>query len=552
MKEKKFYITTPIYYVNDIPHIGSAYTTVAADVLARYHRMIGDRTFFLTGTDEHGAKIEKAAEKAGKNPKEFVDELAAKFELAWDELDISHDKFIRTTDENHIKAARNAMQYLYDKGFIYKGEYEGLYCLGCEQYKTEKELVGGKCPDHGTEPQKMKEECYMFKLSAFQDRILELIKKDELLVRPAERKNEIVSFLKNNPLSDISCSRKTVKWGIELPWDKEHTVYVWLEAFLNYLTGLGWDGRSPLHPPCEGGQSPLHPPCEGGQSPLIPLAKGGMWPPDVQLMSKDILRVHATIWPAMLLALNLPLPKQLFIHGFFLVDGKKMSKSLGNVIAPRDLIDKYGVDGARYLLMSATPFGHDGDVGWEKFDEKYNADLANGIGNLVARSVTLAEKMFAKNSGMQNIDENFQFSIFNFQIIFNNQFSIPTEDMKIKNVCQTYQDNFSLLKLEKVVDIINLQIKFLDSFITAVKPWEMIKNKDEEIGKIMYNILERLRIVSWMVWPFMPETAEKIWRQLGLKPAEEMKKDFNEAIKWGGLKPGTKIQKAEVLFPRVN
>ncbi|MBU4256959.1 class I tRNA ligase family protein [Patescibacteria group bacterium] len=191
MKEKKFYITTPIYYVNDIPHIGSAYTTVAADVLARYHRMIGDRTFFLTGTDEHGAKIEKAAEKAGKNPKEFVDELAAKFELAWDELDISHDKFIRTTDENHIKAARNAMQYLYDKGFIYKGEYEGLYCLGCEQYKTEKELVGGKCPDHGTEPQKMKEECYMFKLSAFQDRILELIKKDELLVRPAEEKMKL-------------------------------------------------------------------------------------------------------------------------------------------------------------------------------------------------------------------------------------------------------------------------------------------------------------------------------------------------------------------------
>jgi methionyl-tRNA synthetase len=521
MKEKKFYITTPIYYVNDIPHIGNTYTTVAADVLARYHRMIGDRTFFLTGTDEHGAKIEKAAEKAGKNPKKFVDELAAKFELAWDELNISNDNFIRTTDENHIKAAQNAMQYLYDKGFIYKGEYEGLYCAGCEQYKTEKELVGGKCPDHGTEPQKMKEECYMFKLSAFQDRILELIKKDELLARPAERKNEIVSFLKNNPLSDISCSRKNVKWGIELPWDKKHTVYVWLEAFLNYLTGLGWDGILPLLTKERAG------------------VRLDFWPPDVQLIGKDILRVHATIWPAMLLALNLPLPKQLFIHGFFLVDGKKMSKSLGNVIAPRDLIDKYGVDGARYLLMSATPFGHDGDVGWEKFDEKYNADLANGIGNLVARSVALADKMQNEKisaqggcaSGAKNQNDNLK--------------------CKIKHSLVKYKNEVANSGIDKAIDIINGEIKFLDNYITENKPWEMIKNGDEKVGKIMYNILERLRIVSWMVWPFMPETAEKIWSQLGLAPAEEMKKDFNKAIKWGGLEPDAKIQKAESLFPRI-
>ncbi|MDP3043319.1 MAG: methionine--tRNA ligase [bacterium] len=543
MKEKKFYITTPIYYVNDIPHIGSAYTTVAADVLARYHRMIGEKTFFLTGTDEHGAKIEKAAAEAGKNPKEFVDELAAKFELAWDELDISHDKFIRTTDENHIKAAQNAMQYLYDKGFIYKGEYEGLYCAGCEQYKTEKELIGGKCPDHGTEPQKMKEECYMFKLSAFQDRILELIKKDELLVRPAERKNEIVSFLKNNPLSDISCSRKNVKWGIELPWDKKHTVYVWLEAFLNYLTGLGWDGpTSPRPSPCEG---------EGATSPLTPLAKGGMWPPDVQLIGKDILRVHATIWPAMLLALNLPLPKQLFIHGFFLVGGKKMSKSLGNVIAPRDLIDKYGVDGARYLLMSATPFGHDGDISWQWFDEKYNADLANGIGNLVARSVALADKMQNEKisaqggcaSGAKNQNDP--------PAIASEALRAGNLKCKIKHSLVKYKNEVANSGIDKAIDIINGEIKFLDNYITENKPWEMIKNGDEKVGKIMYNILERLRIVAWMVWPFMPETAEKIWRQLGLAPAEEMKKDFNEAVKWGGLAADTKVKKSEVLFPRI-
>lgn len=529
---KKFYITTPIYYVNAEPHIGGAYTTIAADVLARYHRMIGDNTFFLTGADEHGAKIEKAAEKAGKTPQEFVDELSAKYELAWDELNISNDNFIRTTDENHIKAAQNAMQRLYDKGFIYKGEYEGLYCVGCEQYKTEKELVDGKCPDHNIEPQKVKEECYMFKLSAFQDKILELIESDEFKISPEERKNEVLSFFKNNKLSDISCSRKNVKWGIELPWDKEQTVYVWLEAFLNYLTGIGWDGRSPLLP--------------------------RNWPPEVQLIGKDILRVHTTIWPAMLLALDLPLPKQLFIHGFFLVDGQKMSKSIGNVIAPGDLVKKYGVDGARYLLMSATPFGHDGDISWEKFDEKYNADLANGLGNLVARSITLAEKMSAGGIKLQKADENFQFSIFNpsassgqvFQTIFNFQFSI--KDMEVENVLKAFQDKLSLFHLEKAIDIINLQIKFLDSFITAVKPWEMIKNNDEQIGKVMYNILERIRIIAWLVWPFMPQTAEKIWVSLGLDLKEEVNKKFEQGVKWGGLPENIKVKKGEVLFPRIN
>ncbi|PIR12859.1 methionine--tRNA ligase [Candidatus Falkowbacteria bacterium CG11_big_fil_rev_8_21_14_0_20_39_10] len=520
---KKFYITTPIYYVNDKPHIGSAYTTIAADVLARYHRMIGDRTFFLTGTDEHGAKIEKTARKAGQEPKKFVDELAAKFELAWDELNISNDNFIRTTDKKHVSAAQKALEYLYEKKYIYKGQYTGLYCVGCEQYKTAKDLVNGKCPDHGTEPEKMKEECYMFKLSAFQSKLFDLIKKDKLLISPVERKNEVISFLEKNKLEDISASRKNVKWGITLPWDKEHTTYVWIEAFLNYLTGLGWSGENKTPSPLEG---------EGW---------GEVWPPDVQLMSKDILRVHATIWPALLLAIDLSLPKQIFVHGFFLVDGQKMSKSLGNVISPEDLIKKYGVDGARYLLMSATPFGHDGDVSWKKFDEKYNADLANGIGNLSARSITLAEK--TQNSKLKTQNNNSPAA------------RGSAEQVKFKNeVSKAWKEfikNLNNLEIDRALFYINFQMKYLDNYITENKPWELIKKKDEKVGIIMYNILEGLRQIAWMLWPFMPQTSEKIWEQLGLDVSQELAKNFKEATQWGGLKPGTKVKKGEVLFPRI-
>jgi methionyl-tRNA synthetase len=298
---------------------------------------------------------------------------------------------------------------------------------------------------------------------------------------------------------------------VPLPWDESHTAYVWADAFLNYLTGLGWDGETPLLTK------------EG--------AKGGvdLWPADVHLMSKDILRVHATIWPAMLLSLELPLPKALFVHGFFLIDGQEMSKSLGNVITPQDLVKRYGVDGARYLLMSAAPFGADGDISWEKFDEKYNADLANGLGNLVARSVTLVEKMQNAKIKMQN----------------------DNSKLKIKQSWSKYQDALKYFKIDGAVGIINNEIKYLDSYITEEKPWELIKNKDERVGVVMYNILERLRHIAWMVWPFMPDTAEKIWESLGLEPQEEMRKDFEEAIKWGGLSVDAKVKKSEALFPRL-
>ncbi len=530
---KKFYITTPIYYVNASPHVGHTYTTVAADVIARYHQMIGDEVFFLTGTDEHGAKIEAKAEAGGKKPQEFADEVAAKFKFAWDELNISHSRFIRTTEKEHIKAVQKALQFMYEKQDIYLGKYEGLYCQGCEQFKSEKDLVNGKCPEHDTVPEKVSEESYMFKTSKYQKELIKKIENDEFKIRPEEKKNEILSFYKRESLKDVSFSRKNVNWGIPLPWDKSHTAYVWADAFLNYLTGLGWEGD-----------------IKGGSASNLeaepPYKK--FWPPDIQLMSKDILRVHTTIWPAMLLSLGLPLPKEIFVHGYFLIEGKKMSKSVGNVIAPEEMIKKYGVDGTRYLLMSATPFGHDGDISWEKFDEKYNADLANGIGNLAARTLTMTEKYF-DGKVPNNIDYEDVAVGKSPVIVASNKTTLRTIiDVGVNNYIDSIKKDFDLyFSLLLVMKRINS----IDIYISEYKPFKLIKEDKEKTAAVLYNCLESIRIIAWMLWPFMPETAEKIWTSLGLETSKELAKDFKEATVWGGLEPGTKVKKGNVLFPRI-
>ncbi len=474
MLKNKFYITTPIYYVNAKPHIGHTYTTVASDVLARWHRQIGNQTYFLTGADEHGAKIEEKAIEAGKQPREFTDEIAEEFKRAWQMLNISNDNFIRTTDAKHMKAVQNALQYMYDKGDIYLGKYEGLYCRGCEQYKSEKDLVNGKCPEHGTEPEKMSEECYNFKLSKYQDQLLDKIKKDELKILPVEKKNEMLSFYEKEGLTDISFSRKNVKWGIPLPWDKDQTAYVWADAFLNYLTGLDWDGS-------------------GGQAPA-------MWPADAQIMSKDILRVHTTIWPAMLLSLDLPLPKLIFIHGYFMIDGQKMSKSIGNVISPEDLVDKYGVDATRYLLMSATVFGNDGDIGWNKFDEKYNADLANGLGNLVARISNLLEK---------------------------NKIKTELKEGGNKKLTKEYGQLMEDYKFDEVLKMLWQVFRRSDETLSEKKPWK-IENLNE-IKDILEPIAQNILDTVFLLQPFMPEISEKIIKQ------------FSQ----------DQVKKGESLFPRI-
>lgn len=521
----KFYITTPIYYVNDNPHIGHTYTTVASDVLARFHRMEGEEVFFATGTDEHGVKIQEKADQAGKAPQAWADEVSARFQFAWDELNISQNRFIRTTEAEHKKAVQKALQYMYDQGDIYLGEYEGLYCKGCEQYKNKVDLVEGKCPDHGVEPELVKEKCYMFKMSKYTEQIKEAIENDDLKIRPEERKNEILSFYNREGLHDISFSREKVKWGVPLPWDESHTAYVWSDAFLNYLTILDWDGTA-------------------GKQPK-------MWPADLQIMSKDILRVHATIWPAMLLSLGLDLPREMFIHGFFLVEGRKMSKSLGNVVSPGELKEKYGVDGTRYLLLSAAVFGRDGDISRDYFEEKYNADLANGIGNLVSRVLSMTGKYFDSKIPENNKEKETLIP----NRILEKYKTGDSEDSAFEKLfgreVEIYEDLFKDLKLDQTLSLINDLTGIIDGYINEYEPFKLIKEDEEKTASVLYNCLESIRIIAWLTWPFMPETAEKIWQALGLDPAEEMNRPFKKGVKWGQLKAGSKIKKGEPLFPRL-
>jgi len=454
--KNKFYITTPIYYTNAKPHIGHAYTTVAADILARWNKSQGKDVFFLMGTDEHGAKIQKKADELGKSPKEFVDEISGEFKSLWNDLKISYDNFIRTTDEKHIVAVSKMLQSIYDAGAIKKGEYEGLYCVGCEQFLNESDLVDGKCPDHNTVPEKMKEESYLLDMRSKQDELIGKIESDEFEISPERYKKEVLAFLKNNELKDLSISRKNVQWGIPLPFDKEYTTYVWVDAFINYLTGIGWDGNIENIPE--------------------------KWPADVQLIGKDILRVHATIWPIVLMYLGFPLPKRLFVHGHILSGGKKMSKTLGNVIGIDEMLEKFGVDGTRYLLMGAGTFGEDVDVTMERMIEKYNSDLANGLGNLVSRVIKLRE-------GDDEIKKEIK----------------PVADMS---------SYFSNMELGHGLEFIWNMISEDNKFIEENKPWELKKTDQEKFRSVMEKLITDLHSISELLIPFMPETSEKIKRAL--------------------------------------
>ncbi|MDP1846094.1 MAG: class I tRNA ligase family protein [Candidatus Moranbacteria bacterium] len=473
--KKKFFITTPIYYVNAKPHIGHAYTTIAADVLARFHKSQSEDVFFLTGTDEHGLNIQKKAEDAKKDPQIFADEISEEFKNYWEKLNIKYDNFIRTTDEKHKAAVQKALQTLFDKGAIYKGEYEGYYCVACEQFKNEKDLVDGRCPDHDIVVEKVKEECYLLKMSGdVQKRLIEKIESDEFKIAPVKYKKEILSFLEGQELRDVSISRKNVSWGITLPFDKEHTTYVWADAFLNYLTGLGWEGNAEKLPP--------------------------QWPADVHLIGKDILRVHATIWPIMLMHLDIPLPKLLFAHGHIRSGGRKMSKTLGNAISIDEMLEKFGIDGTRYLLMSAGTFGEDVDMTMERMVEKYNADLANGLGNLLSRVLKMSEKLAVLpeldiekklvNTGnhLYKKDENF------------NEWVV---DLKFDMGLRYLWDNF---------------VRKSNLYIEEKKPWELAKVNQPEFEKVMRRLLEDILFVAYCLKPIMPDTSKKI------KEAFEMKK----------------------------
>ncbi len=482
VKNKKFYVTTPIYYPNDEPHIGSAYTTIAADVLARWHRLLGDEVYFLTGTDEHGQKIQESAEKVGLKPKDFVDKIAPKFIEAFKLLDISNNRFIRTTDNDHEKAVSIILQKIYDKKFIYKGKYEAYYCIACEQYLTKSELVDDKCPRHpNVSPEFKSEESYMFKLSSFSDKLLKLIKSGKYSIMPEARRKEIINFLESG-LQDISISRlKTkVSWGVELPFDKNHTTYVWIDAFWNYVSGLS-DKKN----------------------------FSAFWPPDVQLMAKDIIRVHATIWPALLLALDYDLPKCLFVHGYFTIDGQKMSKSLGNVLSPVYLANKYGSDSVRYYVMRNISFGSDGDVSEKSLATRHNTELADKFGNLVSRVSALAEKY-----GLESV----KLPVLSFG--------------KLENIKKLF-DNF---ELDKVLSEIFSYIDKCNEFVTDKKPWE---SGDK---KALYELVFAIKNITILLSPFIPSSCDKVSKHFNFKISlDEINKSFK-------IIP---IKKISILFNKV-
>lgn len=462
--KKKFYITTPIYYTNQAPHIGTAYTTVAADVLARYYRKLGEDVFFLTGTDEHGDKIAQAAEKANKTTQEFVDEISELFKIAWKKLNISYDDFIRTTDEKHKKGVEKFLLKLKDSGKVYQDEYKALYCSGCEDFIFKKDLVDGKCPYHKKEPELISETNYFFKLKDFLPQIKELIENDKIIIEPKERKKEVLSLLKQD-LGNLSISRQKVKWGIDLPFDKEQKTYVWVDALQNYITAIGYGDDSKEFKT--------------------------YWPADLHLIAKDIVKFHAIFWPALLLATGLELPKKIFVHGFFTVEGQKMSKTLGNVIDPSYLVDKYGADAVRYFLLREISFGSDGDFSIKRLKERYNSDLANGLGNLVSRVLALSEKIKTKAKKA------------------NKEF-----DLEIKSVQKKYKKAIEEIKFNEALESIWQLISFCDEYIEKNKPWELIKSDQEKAKEVLGQLLTVIEEIVNLLGPFMPETSEKILNQI--------------------------------------
>ncbi|MCD5396551.1 MAG: methionine--tRNA ligase [Candidatus Pacebacteria bacterium] len=466
MKNDKFYITTSIAYTNAPPHIGFALELIQADVLARYNRYQNNDVYFLTGTDEHGTKVEKAAKEAGLSPGKFVGQISSKFKELTKILNISNTDFIRTTDtKRHIPAVQKVWQTLRAKGDIYKKKYKGLYCSGCEAFLTKKDLVDGKCPHHKIKPQIVEEENYFFRLSKYQKQIKKIIKTDQIKIVPEERKNEILSFIEEG-LEDISFSRskEKLKWGIEVPDDSTQIIYVWCDALTNYISALGFAAISEKFKK--------------------------FWPADIHLIGKDILRFHAVYWPAMLLSLNLPLPKTILVHGFITVEGQKMSKSLGNIVDPFKLVEKYGTDATRYFLLREIPTTKDGDFSYSKFEKRYSDDLARGLGNLVARAMGL--KVKSQKSKVKTTTQNSKVN----QII--------------KKIKEKYKGTIEGYKLNEALAVVWELISFCDKYIEEKRLWEETERKRKDIE----NILKTIQEIASLLKPFLPQTSEKILNQL--------------------------------------
>ena len=506
----KYYITTAIAYTSGKPHIGNTYEIVLADAIARYKRSQGYDVFFQTGTDEHGQKIELKAEEAGVTPKEFVDNVSGEIKRIWDLMNTSYDKFIRTTDEDHEAQVKKIFKKLYDQGDIYKGAYEGMYCTPCESFWTESQLVDGKCPDCGRECKPAKEEAYFFKMSKYADRLIEYINTHPEFIQPVSRKNEMMNNFLLPGLQDLCVSRTSFSWGIPVDFDPKHVVYVWLDALTNYITGIGYD-------------------CDGESSEQFKKD----WPADLHLIGKDIIRFHTIYWPIFLMALDLPLPKQVFGHPWLLFGEDKMSKSRGNVIYADDLVELLGVDAVRYYLVSEMPYASDGSITYETIIERYNSDLANTFGNLVNRTVAMQNKYFdgiiQEPTAAQAIDDELK------------SFALDTV-AKVEKCFETYR------VADAVEAVLNLA-KRSNKYIDETAPWALAKDEanKERLGTVLYNLLESIRYIAILLSPFMPETSEKILSQINCDI-----KDYDSLSNFGALKAGTKVNKAEALFARID